>query len=175
MYAAVLACLHVTRVVSEIRVFAVLNDQPAVFFQHTGVKNDVGQGRKLLQRIGRVGKDEVVFGVARTQELEHVTANERQIADSECLAATDDPVLLYVRQFDGRYTAGAATDTLDTDASCAGKQIEHIDALKIHPVVEQVEQALLGKVSRGPCGDIFRGRQSPPPICSGDNTHLSNR
>ena len=59
------------------------------------------------------------------------------------------------------------------DAACSGKQVQHVNPLQIHTVVEQIEQTLLGKVRRGPCGDIFRGRQSPPPIYAGDDSHYS--
>ena len=79
MDTAVCAGLNVTGMGGEVRVLAMLNDQPAFGFQKRGRvcevrardcrrcrpgEDEVGQSRKLLQCIRRIGKDEVILHLA---------------------------------------------------------------------------------------------------------------
>jgi hypothetical protein len=111
--------------------------------------------------------------MACIEEFEYIAPYHTQIANPELPTAADDPVLLHMRYLYCRDRTGTAADTLDTDTSRTGKQIQHINPLKVHPVIEQIEQALLGKVRCGPCGYIFRGRQPPPPVYTTNNPHYS--
>lgn len=159
------------RMTAKVICFAVLEYEPAALFEQTAalVATAEDQIRNLcqsLQRVGWVGIDKVVLHAAGADELKHIATYHAQIAYAELLTRADDEVLLYVCQFDARYLSRAATDKLDTDTACTGKEVQHIRPLKIHTIIEQIEEALLGKVCCGPCGDIFRGRQSPPPISS---------
>ena len=169
---AVTACLDMPRVAGEIGILSVLNYQPSVFFENSlNSQNNVRQSRELLQGIRWVGKDQVVLGVAGIEELKYIASYHAQVVNTELTAATDDPILLHVRDLNGGYRTSTTAHALDTDTSRACKQIEHVNALKVHAVIEQIEKALFGEVGCWPRGYIFRGRQSPPPICSANNPH----
>ena len=59
IHAAILTMLHKVGMLREIIVLAVLEDEDAVCFQQVLLEDKTGNGRQLLQGIGRIGKDEI--------------------------------------------------------------------------------------------------------------------
>ena len=173
MDAAVAAGFDMMGVGGEVMVLAVLQDEPSVGLEQLLLKDQIGQGRQLLQGIRRIGIDEIETDMTGMQEPEHIAAHDTQIMNTELPAGLDDEILLGMRQLHRRHLTRTATDKLQSDTTRTGKQIEHVHPLEVHAVLEQVEQALLGEVGGRPRGDIFRGRQSPPPILSTDDPHHS--
>ena len=172
MNAAVGACLYVTHAGCEIGIFAVLNHKPAAFFENVLTEYHIRQGRQLLQGVRRVSEDKVVLRTAGGKELKHIPSDDGQVTYAELLAAGNNPVLLHMRNLHRRHFPCSPADALDTYTACSGKEIQHVNAFKIHPIIEQIKQTLLGEVGCRPRGDIFRGRQSPPPVYARDNAHL---
>jgi len=139
MHTAVGARFIMSRVARKIGIFTVFNNEPSVFFQYVPLQNDIRQSRQGLQRIWRIGKNQIVFDSAGAQELEHIAANHTQVPYSQLTATADNPVLLHMGDLHCRYFTSSATHTLDTDTACTGEQIQHVYAFKVHPVVEQIE------------------------------------
>ena len=171
MDAAVAAGFDMMGMLGEVMVLAVLQDEPSVGLEQLLLEDQIGQGRQLLQGIRRIGIDEIETDMTGVQEPEHIAAHDTQIMNTELPAGLDDEILLGMCQFDRRHLTRTTTDKLQSDTTRAGKQIEHVHPLEIHPVLQQIEQALLSEVGGRPRGDIFRGRQSPPPVFSTYDSH----
>ena len=62
----------------EVVVFAVLKDEDAALFQQCFLEDEVRDCGQLLQRIGRVGKDEVVLLPAGLDEAENIATDRNQ-------------------------------------------------------------------------------------------------
>ena len=147
MDAAVAAGFYVAGVEREIAVLAMLQHKPAAFFQ--AGQHQVGQLLQTIQGIGWVSIDEVITDPARIHEVitdpariqiaEHIAPDEREIADAQLLASLDDEVLLGMRQLNSRHLACTTTDKLQSDTARTSKEIEHVNALKLHAVLQQVE------------------------------------
>ena len=58
----------------EVVVFAVLKDEDAALFQQCFLEDEVRDCGQLLQRIGRVGKDEVELLMTTLDEAEYITS-----------------------------------------------------------------------------------------------------
>ncbi len=137
MDAAVAAGFYVAGMEREIAVLAMLQHKPAALLQ--AGQHQVGQLLQTIQGIGWVRIDEVITDPARIQIAEHIAPDEREIADAQLLAGLDDEVLLGMRQLNSRHLACTTTDKLQSDTTRTGKEIEHVDALKLHAVLQQVE------------------------------------
>ena len=110
--------------------------QPAVVLENLLTEDEVGQGRQLFQGIWRVCKNQVVPGAASRYILEYIAANDAQIADAELLAARNNPILLHMGYLYRRHFACSTADALDAYATGAGKEVQHIDSLKVQPIVQ---------------------------------------
>ena len=74
VYTAVLTCFFMSGVLAEIGVLAVLDNQPAFFFENVVLQDCIGKGGELLQGVRRIRKNQIIFGSARIQKLEHIPA-----------------------------------------------------------------------------------------------------
>ena len=63
----------------EVMVLAVFEDQDAVGLQQLTFKDEVGNLGKLLQRIRRVGKDEVILLAAGLDEAEDICTQRKTV------------------------------------------------------------------------------------------------
>lgn len=71
VYRAILSVFHEARMLREVVLLAVLEDEYAVFFQQR--QHKVGYGVKCRQGIRRVCEDEVKLPFAALQETENIT------------------------------------------------------------------------------------------------------
>lgn len=171
MYVSVGSVLDEAGVCAEVVVFAMLEDEESVSAEQLVLEDAVGQGRQRGQGVGRVGKDEVVLQRSCIDEAEDVAADEAEVVDAELPACGYDEVLLCMSELDACDLSCSSADALYTDAARSGKEVQNVAALDVDAVGEEVEEALLGKVGSRPRGDISRGHQSAPPICTGNDTH----
>ena len=65
---------HEVRIIREIVVLAMLEDEDTIFFQQSPFEDETGDGGQFLQGIGRIGKDEVKLLLARLDISEHIAA-----------------------------------------------------------------------------------------------------
>ena len=98
--------------------------------------NERRQGRQLLQRVRRIGKNQIVAYRARLEIAEHIAADKMQVVDAERLAGGDDEVLLGVRQFDRRDLACSARDALQTALakSVVGRAVIFLGGINRRPL-----------------------------------------
>ena len=69
--------LHEVWIIREVVVLAVLEDENAVVFQKSSLKDEAGDRRQFLQGVWRICEDKVKLLFARFDISEHI-ASERQ-------------------------------------------------------------------------------------------------
>ena len=85
--AAVVAMVDEMRMRLESVVLAMLQDKNAVGSQQLMLEDDVGQGRELFKRIGRIGKDKGKLLVARLEKAEGITTDEQVVVSTDLFHA----------------------------------------------------------------------------------------
>ena len=63
-------------------VFAVLEDEDTVVFQHSLLKDEAGDGWQLFEGVWGIGEDEIILLLARSDIAEHITAETLNIEHS---------------------------------------------------------------------------------------------
>lgn len=67
---------HEVRIVGEVIVLAVLEDEDAVVLQQSAFENEAGDGRQFLQGIGRIGEDEIILLLAGLDIAEYIAPDD---------------------------------------------------------------------------------------------------
>ena len=70
-----MAVLHEVRVILEVVVLAMFEDEDAILLQQSVLEDERRNLFQVRQGIGRVGKDEVELFVATLDEAEHIAAD----------------------------------------------------------------------------------------------------
>ena len=68
-------------------VLAMLQNKDAVGSQQLMLEDEVGQGRELFKRIGRIGKDKGKLLVARLEKAEGITTDEQVVVSTDLFHA----------------------------------------------------------------------------------------
>ena len=87
----------------EVVVFAMLKDKQSVFFQESVLEDEVGEGGKLGQRIGRIGEDEVELLVTALQEMEDISFYQHMFFRADFLHALTDEAGMVAVFFDAHH------------------------------------------------------------------------
>ena len=74
--------LHEVWIIREVVVFAVLEDEDAVVFQKSSLKDEAGNRRQFLQSVWRICEDEIKLPLARFDIAEHITPETLNIEHS---------------------------------------------------------------------------------------------
>ena len=161
-------------VLREVVVLAVLKDKDAVRRQQTLLEDDVRDGGQFLQRVWRVGKDNVELLVARLQKAEDVAANRDDALCSQFLQTLlDETVVLTVKLYtDDRFTS--ARKQFQRDAARAGKEVQGSSTVEVDILRQHIEDILLGKVRGRPCLEGTWNVEVAALVSSCDDAHGVN-
>ena len=170
--------LHEAGVGVEGVALAVLQNEEPAGLQQGASQDKVGQGRQLLQLVGRVGKDQVEGAVRGAQEAEHVGVyGEPPVLLQLAYDAADEGVVVAVL-LDGHHPGTAAGHQLEADAARAGKEVEGLHPVFLEVIVvggQYIEEVLLGKVRGGTCLECAGHVEVPPLVDATDYSHRMNR
>lgn len=141
------------RMLREVVVLAMFEDEDAVSLQQPFLEDDIGDGRQLLECVGWVGKDEVVLLSTGLQEAEDITTENAGIVRTVPLelqqTLLDEAVMVAV-EFDADNTGTATREQFECDAACTCKEVEGLCTFEIDILHQYVEDVLLGKVGGRP-------------------------
>ena len=87
IHASVCNVSHEIGMLLKAVVFAMLEDEYSVFAEQVAFQDEVGYASEFLERVWRVGKDQVVTAVAPFEEAEHVISYYTPAAVAECMLA----------------------------------------------------------------------------------------
>lgn len=100
--------LHEMRMVGEVVVLAVFQNEYSFRLQKVFFENEVGQCGQLGQRIGRVGKNEVELLPAAFQKAEHVAPQGNACLCAQLLEAVGDEAVMVAVELDADHLPTAA-------------------------------------------------------------------
>ena len=158
--------------VAEVVGAGVLYDDEGAGLHHLAAEDKLGELWQLGQVVGRVGEDEVELAGAGGYELEHVALYLNQVLFLEQLLHLADEIVLRGCFLHTRDAGAAAREELEADGTSAREEVEGCHSLKIHEVVEHVEEVLARHVGSGARGDVGGHVETPPSIFSADDSHI---
>ena len=85
-----------------------------------------------------------------------------------------DELLLGVTHFDADDMGGATTEQFEADAACAAEEVERSATLKIHAVLEDVEESLLCQVGGRPSAEVAWRVEAASAVLAGDDLQINN-
>ena len=155
----------------EVMVFAMLEHKNTARSKQVTAQNEVGKLRKVAQRIGRIGKDEVELLPTTLQKAEDIAADEHVsvVAKFGKTAANEVGVVAV-----GLYTNhlfAASADQFERNAARSGKEIEGRYAVEINVSPQHIEDIFLGKIGRRPRFKRARNIEMAAFIASRDDSH----
>ena len=92
VYASVTSMLQESWMVGKIVVLAMFENEDALFVEKIAIEYEVWNLRKLLQRVWRIGKDEIELLLAGSQEAEYIAANQKIPVFAQFLETLADEV-----------------------------------------------------------------------------------
>ena len=100
--------LHKMGIGGEIVLLAVLEDEDAVVFQKSLLKDETGNRGKLFQGVWGIGKDEIKLLLTGFDEAEHITTDRQDLRRvSEFLQTVLDETVVITVQFDADHLTAA--------------------------------------------------------------------
>ena len=85
-----------------------------------------------------------------------------------------DELLLGVTQFDADDVCGTAAEQFEADAACAAEEVERSATLKVHAVLEDVEESLLCQVGGRPGVEVAGRVEATSAVLAGDDLQINN-
>lgn len=136
-------------VLGEIVLLTVFQHEVPIFFKQR--KGFGGYLVDALQRVGRVGKDEVEPALAGLQKPEGIALDEgvvvnAQFSDTLAYEGSMVAVKLYAD-----HLAASSGKQLKGYAPRAAEEVEGLDAVKVDVALKNIKNVLLSKVSSGTC------------------------
>ena len=110
---------------------------------------EVGYLGQFLQRIGRVGKDEVKLLAARLDESEYIATDRGAYIGAELLKALGNEGMVVAVGLNTHYACTTSRHEFEGYAACAREEVEGVDTVKVDIAIEHIEDVLLGKVCCG--------------------------
>ena len=143
-------------------------------FKHVLCKNKIRYLRQLFQLVRRIGKNHIELRVTTVYKLENIRSHQRQIINLQFSThlANKSTVTLILLNTDN--AVAVARNKLHSYPTRSCKQIKHINAFEIDPVVQQIKQTLFGKIGCRACRDITWRTNSTSLIFSTNNSHRNS-
>ena len=171
MYPSVASLLHKTGMFPERMLIPMLQDKIAAGMQEVQGKDEIRDAGKTLEGIGRIGKDNIELFAADGQEIEDVVPHHGHVGKAQT-----GRFCLYERgilpgHFHTVDTGSAPGGELKGNGTGAAEQVQDLEVLELVFVVQDIEEALLGKV-RGGTGLVSgRGQDALSFQFSADDSH----
>ena len=131
--------------VGEIVVLAMFENEDALF-EKVAIEYEVWNLGKFLQRIWRIGKDEIEFLLAGSQEAEYIATNQKILVFAQFLEALSDEVGMVAVSFYADDTLAATGNQFQGDAACAGKEVEGCGILEVDVILQNIKDVLLCEI-----------------------------
>ena len=152
-------------------VLAVFEDQDAVGLQQCTLEDEIGNLGQFLQRVGRVGKDNVVLLTAGLDEAEDVGTQRQAGLGAQFLHAVADETVVVAVELDAGDVGAAAREQFKRDAARTGKEVEGLTAIKVDIAIQHVKDVLLGEVGGGARLEGARYVEVATFVFSGNDSH----
>ena len=136
------------RVVAEVVVLAVFEHEQTVFSHNLPLHHPVGQFAQFLERVGRVGKDQVKRFAATFNKTQCIAAEQCGCRIVQRFKAGADEGRVLAVAFNGHHLAAAAREEFKADAARSSEEVERTRFLEVNVGAEHVEEILLRKVGR---------------------------
>jgi len=170
--ASVATVLNEARMLGEIILLAVLQDEKTAFAEQASTKDDVGQLRYLRQSIWWVGKDKVELLATLRNILEDITANGQSRCVLQLVKELLDEAMMACIKLHTNDATATATDEFKRDAARSGEEVESRRCLgEIEIALQDIKEILLGKVRRRTCRETTRHLKVPAFVFAGDDSH----
>ena len=130
----------------EIIILAMFENEDSIFVQQVAIQYEVWNLRKFLQRVWRIGKDEIKLLLAGSQEAEHIATNQKILVFAQFLEALSDEVGMVAVCFYADDTLAATGNQFQRDAACAGKEVEGCGILEIDVILQNIKDVLLCEI-----------------------------
>ena len=150
MHMAVFSRFEVMRFVIQFGFRPMLNDEQAFRFQPVVGKYQLVDLRNRFKLVGRVGKHEVDSGIGLFQVFEDIGPVRADHGQLQAFSHVPDEVDAGRMLVDGIHTGGPAGGKFKRDVAGARKQVEHREVFEIYFIVQDIEQAFLGKIRGRP-------------------------
>ena len=132
--------------VGEIVVLAMLENEDAALVQKATIQYEVWNLGKLLQRVWRIGKDEIELLLAGSQEAEYIAANQKIPVFAQFLETLADEVGMVAVGLYADYSAASTGYQFQRDTACAGKEVEGSGILEIDVILQNIKDVLLCEI-----------------------------
>jgi len=163
VYVAVFLFFDESGLVHEVVIGRMLQYKETVVCKETGVQDLCGQGVEPVQGVGRVGEHQIERLGADAQKVEYVVVDDLHPLYAQGSGGLFDEGGVGRIHFHSHDIGAAAGGHLIADAAGAGKKVQESDAFKVGGAGKHIEQTLLGKVRRGPCGIVGGGIDALTP------------
>ena len=171
----VVAMLPEVGVYFEGELAGMFENEDAVGGEAILLEDQVGQLGEILQRVWRVGEDDVEFLVGPFEEVKDIGAHHMEVIDVELLRRGLDKVDALGIDVDRRHFLGTARDELERDSTRAGEEVEDGTLVVIHVIIEDIEEALARHICHWTHGKVGRRIEATPPQCTSNNPHNIKR
>ena len=148
-----------------------LQDKIAARVEEVPGQDFVREAVQPFQGVGRICEDDIEFLVADGKEVENIGVDGRDGIQAEPGGFAADEGGVLTVHLDTVDPACAARGEFIGDGARAAEKIEYLQVLELVLVVQDVEQALAGKIGRGPRPVAHRGQDGFALEPSADDSH----
>ena len=130
----------------KIIILAMLENEDSIFVQQVAIQYEVWDLRKFLQRVWRIGKDEIKLLLAGLQEAEHIATNQKILVFAQLLETLADEVGVVAVCLYADDALATSGNEFQRDAARTGKEVEGGCILKIDVTLQNIKDILLCKI-----------------------------
>lgn len=165
--------LDEARMLGEVVLLAVLEDEEAAGLEEWAGEDDVGQFGDLRQDVRRVGKDEVELLAALCHVLKGIGANGKGCGVLQLVEELLDEAMVTDIELHADDASATSADELQRNAARAGEEVEGRRCFaEVDVALQDVEEVLLGEVCRGTCRERARHVEVPAFVFACDDSHV---
>ena len=130
----------------KIIILAMFENEDSIFVQQVAIQYEVWNLRKFLQRVWRIGKDEIKLLLAGLQEAEHIATNQKILVFAQLLKTLADEVGVVAVCLYADDALATSGNEFQRDAARSGKEVEGGCILKIDVTLQNIKDILLCKI-----------------------------
>lgn len=147
------------------------DDEQALSLEQFALHHNAGDKRGIVKIKRGISKNKIELAAAKTKVAEHIALLRPHHLLVQALCRFVDKLHALEILLNSRHRSAAPRDKLQADVARAGKEVKHLQPLKVNHIIQHVEQALLGIVGGRPHGQVARWLQSAALIFSAYYPH----
>ena len=124
IHAAILAVINETGMAGKVIPFSMLQNKKPIGQEHVALEHQVRNVVDVGQRVGWVGKDEVILLVARSKELKDIASNGEGGLVAQFLYKACDETIVQGVFLHANHTTATTREKFQRDASRTCKKVE---------------------------------------------------